>query len=97
MDAAANMAIFVSGMFGSMKASRSPSSSKLFWTEDGDQDDEQDKEERLLHTWAFSSKTRSSITDLTVQYGWPLATRFLVHYEPACNLCTGNLDFGTTE
>ena len=66
-------------------------------SDDGEDGEQEDEEERLLHTWTFSSKTRSSITDLTVQYGWPLATRFLVHFEPACNLGTGNLDFGTTE
>ena len=42
--------------------------------------------EKVLKTWTFNSKVRSSMTDVSIDYNYPLANRFVVEFDANSNL-----------
>ena len=44
------------------------------------------EEERPLCAWMFNSKLRSTISDVLIEYNYPLASRFVVEFDPTSNI-----------
>lgn len=40
------------------------------------------KEEKLLKTWNFNSKTKSTLFEINVDYSYPLANKFIIEFDP---------------
>lgn len=62
---------------------------KLFLKIQGslDQDDlESTENEKVLKTWTFNSKSRSTITDISIQYSYPLANKFIIEFDANSSL-----------
>lgn len=42
-----------------------------------------EESEKCLKTWTFDSKNKCSIFDLVINYSFPLATRFVIEFDPS--------------
>ncbi|CAF0766591.1 unnamed protein product [Brachionus calyciflorus] len=49
-------------------------------------DDKKFENEKLLKTWTFNSKTKNSLLDMTIDYSYPLARRFVIDFDTNSNL-----------
>jgi hypothetical protein len=48
--------------------------------------DKHEETEKVLKTWTFNSKTKSSMSDVSIDYNYPLANRFIIEFDSSSNL-----------
>jgi len=48
--------------------------------------DKHEETEKVLKTWTFNSKTKSSMSDVSIDYNYPLANRFIIEFDASSNL-----------
>jgi hypothetical protein len=54
------------------------------------------EEEKVLRTWKFNSKLHNNQSDIHIAYSYPMATRFVIEFDPTCHLSSSAIDQEST-